>query len=552
MQNEKIKVLVVDDNKGDYVLIQHMLQDVSRDGFEVTWAATFEEGVTAMVMACPDVFLIDYRLGGHQNGLDLLQVLIANECKAPAILLTGQADETVDLEASRLGADDYFEKAQLNGQILERAIRYAIQRKEMVLELRQVRDDLERKVDERTAHLTSVNQRLQLEIAGRKKAEEQIQQIQKLDAVGRVVSGVAHDFNNYLGVMQGYLEMVFNSPALEPTVRSHILRLLEAVGGASRLAHQLLMFSCQKPVEKKVIDLNERVEKLKKMLSRVLGEQVVVQLDLDDALWPVTADADNLDQVLMNLAVNARDAMPNGGDMHIETRNVSLEAADCEGRPQARAGHFLCLSVQDSGVGMQADVIARLFEPFFTTKAPDQGTGLGLSVVYGIVRAHDGWIEVKSELGKGSRFDVYLSADLENVLLSEKPEEPPQFYAGGKGECILVVEDDPAFGQMICNALVESGYKAVLCTTSQDATRRFREDQPDLVLSDMVLPDGRGVNLFQQFTKERQNLPTILMTGYPEEWAQREIIEQIGCVFLKKPMSLGVLMTHIETALKSA
>jgi PAS domain S-box-containing protein len=391
------------------------------------------------------------------------------------------------------------------------------------------------------------------DITERKRLEEQLRQSQKMEAVGQLAGGVAHDFNNQLGIIKGYVDLVLRATSEDSPVRHNLLQIRETVLRSTRLIRQLLLFSRKQPMEMRPTDLNYQVRELQKMLRRLLGEDIEVDLDLAEDLWTVNADPGNLDQMIINLSVNARDAMPEGGGLRFQTRNRSIDEACCRQHPEARTGRFVCLAVSDAGVGMDEEVRARLFEPFFTTKGPGRGTGLGLAVVYGIVQAHEGWITVESRPGQGSRFEIYLPVlELETEIADtgERPISLDRYR--GQGERVLLVEDEPMLRAVTGQALTENGYLVRACGTVAEATEALRrgEDRFDLILSDVVLPDGRGTDLVFQILSEQPELAALLMTGYADERADRDRVREAGLTLLLKPFETIDLLKQIREAIE--
>jgi|GEM_PF-4893707 len=428
---------------------------------------------------------------------------------------------------------------QLQREIAER--RYVEQA------LRQARDELESIVNERTQELQSTKENLQ-------ELDEQLRQSQKLEAIGQLAGGIAHDFNNQLAIIRGYVDMVIDQVSPNTRIHDQLNHISQAVIRSSKLTGQLLMFSSKQPVETRALDLNQTISDLQSMFDRLLGEDIAVRLDLQEDVWTVFADAGNLDQVLTNLAVNARDAMPEGGVLTIRTRNVELDVRESMHWPEAKPGSYVCFSISDTGVGMDAETKARLFEPFFTTKGPGKGTGLGLSVVYGIVQAHGGWIDVATELGKGTVFSIYLPA------FDGTKEEKPQTNIAkshdqlqGHGEHILLVEDETALREMKTQILSTRNYEVIACESLEETLNKIENDNItfDLLLSDVVLPDGRGTDLAYILTQDHPNLPVVLVTGYTDERADWDRAQEAGWPILQKPVSVSKLLESIREALDS-
>jgi PAS domain S-box-containing protein len=346
-------------------------------------------------------------------------------------------------------------------------------RKRMEEALRNAKDDLEVGVQERTTSLMTANEQLTRETAEHrrteaalKEREEQLRHAQKMEAIGRLAGGMAHDFNNQLAVIKGYVDLLIDPLPEGSTSRSDLLKIRKAVQRSATLTERLLVFSSKQQMELRPLDLNRQTSDIQKMLARLLGENVVIDLDLEEDLQAVNADPSNLDQIFANLAINARDAMLEGGTLTFQTRNVTIDEAYCERVPGARPGPFVRLAVTDTGTGMSEEVRSGLFEPFFTTKEPGKGTGLGLSIVYGIVQAHKGWITVESRMGAGSMFEIFLPVvekGEEVVHLEEEPAPLARFK--GRKERILLVEDDLMVRDMIEQALMQRGYDVRVSAT---------------------------------------------------------------------------------------
>ena len=383
-----------------------------------------------------------------------------------------------------------------------------------------------------------------------RRTQQQLLQAQKMEAIGQLAAGVAHDFNNQLTAIQGYAELMLLAVPEDSPLRRYIHQLCQATSRAASLTRQLLLFSRREPMNMVPVDLNYQIRELQKMLGRLIGEDIEIELALADDLWTVKADPGNIDQVITNLVVNARDAMPRGGLLRIGTENVIIDEAYCRHNPEARSGQYVCLTVADTGVGMDQRTMARIFEPFFTTKEVGKGTGLGLSVVYGIVKAHDGWITVESQPGQGSQFRVYLPAVTHEAKIEAAEERIsiPDHYRG-HGERILLVEDASDVREITESILRESNYTVYACGTVAEAIEIFQRERPDLVLSDVVLPDGRGVDLVCHLKEREPALSVMLMSGYTDDRSEWERIRERKLPFLRKPYKIGDLLKIIHDVL---
>jgi two-component system, cell cycle sensor histidine kinase and response regulator CckA len=368
-----------------------------------------------------------------------------------------------------------------------------------------------------------------------------------MQAIGTLAGGVAHDFNNILTAILGNLELAMLKSDPSTSNWKNLLNIKQVAERAVDLIGQLLLFSRKQPMEFAPIDLNRIVRGLGKMLQRVIGEDVTIQMELDSQLKPVYGSTINMEQVVLNLAVNARDAMPRGGTIVISTGNVTYDRNGSMGMPQTQSGEAVCLTVTDSGGGMDKSVLPHIFEPFYSTKEEGKGTGLGLAVVYGIIQEHQGWIQVESEKGRGSSFRVYLPV---YIGLPEKLRrlETAVAHHQGRGERILLVEDQEEVRQIAGAALSTNGYQVVLAEDAKEARRIFREQQGNfaLVFSDVVLPDQSGVELAMELKTEKPALKILLSSGYTDDKSQLGVIRKQGLPFLAKPYGISTLLEKVS------
>jgi len=433
-----------------------------------------------------------------------------------------------------------------------------LQRKRLLLEAEQqlARCQLEQSVRAKTADLVRVNEDLRQEIARRheqeqalKASEEQLRQAQKMEAIGQLAGGVAHDFNNLLTVMQGYLDLLLAGQH-DATTKQHLNQVLAAAQRAASLTRQLLAFGRRHTIRLEPVNLNAIIGNLAKMLSRVIGEDITLRNQLEPHLEPVCADAGMMEQVIMNLVVNARDAMPKGGTLTMATRLCDIAAAHARLHQDARAGSFVCLSVCDTGCGMAPEVVSHLFEPFFTTKDVGKGTGLGLATVYGIIRQHSGWVEVTSAVGRGSEFRVYLPCA--RTAAPKVPGEPaPAKELGGK-QTVLLVEDEEAVRNLAGVILTGHGYKVIEADCGATALELWqkRAGEIDVVVTDMVMPGGiSGRDLAERLRQSRPGLGVVFTSGYSPSRAGQDKQLLKGLRFLPKPYNAETLLSAIRQEL---
>ena len=388
------------------------------------------------------------------------------------------------------------------------------------------------------------------DIRDRKSLEEQLRQAQKLESVGQLAGGVAHDFNNILAAMMLHLNCLQENPGLDRETQESLGELVVEARRAANLTRQLLMFSRRSVMEVKVLDLNELVPNLLKMLGRLIGEHITVRFDRHEVVPGVEADAGMLEQVLMNLAVNARDAMPQGGRLTIGVELIQIDARHAQGNVEARPGPFVCLAVADTGCGMDETTLQRIFDPFFTTKAPGQGTGLGLATVHGIVGQHQGWIEVESHPGQGTTFKVYLPAAAKTSATNPVPAGKMAALRGH--ETILLVEDEASLRRVVAQSLRQLGYQMLEAGNGREALALWKEHAPrvDLLFTDLVMPEGlTGLDLAERLTREKPDLKVIISSGYNAEIAGHGRPTAGDIVYLQKPYEAEILSKTIRGCL---
>ncbi|MBD3349488.1 MAG: PAS domain-containing protein [Candidatus Eisenbacteria bacterium] len=379
--------------------------------------------------------------------------------------------------------------------------------------------------------------------------QDQLLQAQKMEAVGRLAGGVAHDFNNLLTAIKGYADLLLADSEIGDDVHADIEQIRKAADQAAALTKQLLAFSRRQPLQRRIIDLNKVVSEMDAMLRRLIGEDIELLSDLHDEIR-VKADPGQVEQVIINLVVNARDAMPEGGRLSVKTKAVVLDEQACCSLPGARPGWFACISIEDTGSGIPREVMDQIFEPFFSTKGPGKGTGLGLAVVYGIVRQHEGWINVYSEPRHGTVFKIYIpAADGEADAAAGEGSETRR--PRGENERILLVEDEKTVREFALRALRQSGYNVTAAADAEEALRIFRDRSDDfsLVFSDVVLPDKSGIRLVEELSEEAPDVRAMLTSGYTDQKSQWPMIEEKGYRFLQKPYSLPELLSAVRDAI---
>jgi signal transduction histidine kinase len=506
--DRKLKLLIVEDYEDDCLLVIHNLRraGLQCDYIRVHTAAGFREALPTQEW---DVIISDYSLPDF-SAPAALEIVKESKPDIPFIVISGTVGEETVVKLMKLGARDCVMKdhlARLAGAI-ERELRESEARKQY------------------------------------RRVEEQFRQAQKMEAIGRLASGVAHDFNNLLTIITGFAQLAL----LEPNpAQSGLEQILRAAERAAALTRQLLIFSRQQSLDVHVFDLNALMHDLEKMIRRVIGEDVEIRSVLHDAEAHVKADPHQIEQVILNLVVNSRDAMPRGGTLTIETQNYHVDhhAATLFGCP---AGNYVQLSVSDTGMGMDKNTLAKVFEPFFTTKSEGQGTGLGLSTAYGIVSQSGGAIRAYSEPGVGTTMRILLPAAREKAV----PDSAVKENAAKRGsETVLLVEDDETVLTLCSTVLQSHGYNVLEAGEASEAIEicRTHREPIDLLVSDVVMPGANGPALAVEIRDIRPGIRTLFMSGYTEETMQQYGFSSKNAGFIQKPFSASALATKVRQIL---
>jgi len=506
------QILILEDNARDRQLLEETLAggDFS---FRITHAQTKAEFQSALEKNEFDVVISDYDLPSY-NGIAALAFSKKIRPQTPFILISGSIGEEIAVESLKLGATDYILKDRLArlGQAVERALQ----------------ETRERREHEREA-------------AKRKALEEQLQQSHKMEAIGQLAGGIAHDFNNMLLVIHGNAELVLQKEnQLSQSSIDSIKQITSAATRGANLIRQLLAFSCKQVIQFQPFNLNQAVRSLLKMLDRIIGEDISVQCHLAEDLPPIRADIGMINQVLINLIINARDAMPGGGSLLLATAMIDID--DAKDHPNGRPGKFVCLTVKDTGTGIPPEILPRIFEPFFTTKEVGKGTGLGLAMVYGIAQQHEGWAEVETRPGEGAAFKIFLPAN----VLPEDGAKPPAPEKVSGGEKILVVEDDADARKFVRTVLEDSGYEIHEAANGKEALEVWnaRGKQFHLLITDIIMPGAlSGAQLATRLRMDRSELKVIFMSGYASNVAGKI---QPHEHFLQKPYTVEELQKTVR------
>lgn len=508
----RLRLLMIEDSEDDAALL---LRELHKGDFDLHAERVYTSPALVSALGRPDwdIIISDYAMP-HFSGSEALQLVRSMGVELPFLFVSGTIGEETAVEALRDGAQDYLMKTNLKRLVP------AVQRA--------LRDSEER--------------------GKRKQIEHQVHQLQKFEAIGKLAGGIAHDFNNVIGAILGWAEMGCEETQPGTTLNDHFQKIRDQSHWAARLASQLLAFARRQVLQPRNIDLNALVVEGATLLRRVIGEQIEVRLIVCGDPSVALADATQVEQVLMNLCLNARDAMPGGGRLVLETQNVEIDEEYCQLHAYAKAGSYVLLAVSDTGVGMDAATSARVFEPFFTTKETGKGTGLGLSTVYGIVKQHGGFIHLYSELGKGTTFRVYLPAG-GGAAEPREPRRDEQISHGT--ETILLAEDNEGLREAAQQMLEKLGYRVVLAADGTGALQHFKADpaQFDLIILDVVMPGLSGPVAFSQMTAIRPDLRIMFSSGYTAEAASLNSLLEQGAVILQKPYSLKNLGQTVRAVL---
>ncbi len=498
-------LLLVDNNPDDVAAVVEMLLECERLAIDLYQAPDLDAASEWLADHHADLSLLELNLEKRQ-GVDTLQEFRRRHPMAPVMVLSAEDDLETVVAAAHVGVHDYLVKGQFGRVRLERAVVQALERRSV---------------------------------------ERQILQAQRLEAVGRLAGGVAHDFNNLLMVIQGYATLLRDDVSLTHAAESFASTIVKASERGAALTQQLLAFSRQQVMSRGPVDVNKVVRESRDFLERTIGEQIEVELDLHEDLETLIADDSQLQQVVLNLAINARDAMPGGGTLTISTSMRHFEAGWHQGQV-VHEGDYIVVRVADDGVGMTRETLSHIFDPFFTTKGPEEGTGLGLATVYGIVKQSGGFVWVFSEKGKGTTFEVHLPVDGE-------PHEPtidathlPKIEL--ENRTVMLVEDDESVRLLTQRILEEAGYTVIDACSGVEALEIVKErwEEIDLLVTDVIMPRMNGAELAEAVSSVAPKIRTLFISGYSAREIRRAglLTDEAKC--LKKPYQRVELLSTLQ------
>ena len=515
-----LRVLFADDSENDVLILLHALRKGGYQPlYERAWSAPMLQA--ALQKQAWDIVISDYEMPGF-GGFEALEVVKASGIDVPFILVSAVVSEETAVMAMKAGAQDFLMKSKLA------RLAPAIER-----ELREAQTRSAKKTTE----------------AALRQSEDQLRQAQKMDAVARLAAGVAHDFNNIITAISGYSSLIIERLESSDPMRKNAEQIEMCATMAAALTHQLLTFSRKEAVESSVLKLNDVIGNVEKMLKRLIGEDIDFRAILDPAVGHIKAAPGQIEQVVMNLTLNARDAMPKGGKVLVSTANLTLDENGARERSGLSPGKYVLLAVEDTGTGMTEEVKAHIFEPFFTTKPRGKGTGLGLATCFGIVKQSSGHIEVETQLGKGSTFKIYFPQ-------VPDPDEPIAIgngkakVAGGK-ETVLLVEDEIFVRQLAATVLRERGYTVIEAANGAEGLFFAPQHQGkiDLVLTDVVMPVMNGKEMADALRKTHPDTKVLFTSGYSAEVIGHHGVLEPGIEFLQKPFQGSALARRVREVL---
>jgi len=512
---EKINIILIEDNPGDSRLIKEYLKDCGTSVYEVTEFNCLEKIFQNASEIDTDIILLDLSLP-DSSGLNTLIKVFSNFPQTAIVVLTGLNNEDLAIEAMRHGAQDYLVKDQIDTVLLSRTIRYAIERK--------------KSIDEKT------------------ELEFKLRQSQRMESIGTLAGGIAHDFNNILFPILGYTDMLLMKISEDSPLRDSLNKINTSALRAKDLVRQILSFARQEPNELILMKLQPIVKEALKLIRSTIPTTIDIKQDINPDCGVIKADPTQIHQIVMNLTTNAYHAMEEtGGELKVSLKEIQLGEDDVI-MPDLEPGDYACLTVSDTGTGMDKTILEKIFDPFFTTKAVGKGTGMGLSVVHGIVNSMKGSIHVYSEPGKGTQFNVYFP--IEKSAFEKQSIQPEEPVRTGTERIFLVDDEDPII-EMEKQVLEHLGYQVTSCNSSTKALETFWDnpDKFDLVITDLAMPNMPGDKLAVALTEIRSDIPILLCTGFSETMSEEKAASLGIKGFLLKPIVMKDLSHKIREVL---
>jgi len=519
---------------------------LQRAGFQVIEAATGYDALDMTRDHEPDLVLLDVKLP-DLSGLEVCRILKASNPSVLVLQISASFVKASDRVAGLEGGADSYLTQPVAAEELAASVRALLRMGAAEAALRDVNETLERRVAERTQELAAANQALQTEIEMREHTEEALRQSQKMEALGQLTGGIAHDFNNLLMGIIGNVEFLLRKlPPDAAEYRHYADAAMASAGRAATLTQRLLAFSRRQALQPQSVDLDALVEEMSDLIRRTVGESISVVTQRTKDPWPGWCDSNQMANALLNLAINARDAMPDGGQLTIETANVTLDEGYAARFVDLAPGDYTMVAVSDTGTGMPPDVVAQAFDPFFTTKPIGQGTGLGLSMVYGFIKQSNGHARIRSTPGLGTSVRLYVPRHV-GAAAEDHAAVPPSTGASAAGGCILVVEDDPMVRDIVVQVLRDEAYTVLQAVDAAAALPTIESTTPlHLLITDVGLPGMNGRQLAEIARLHRPGLRILFTTGYAHNAALDGIAALEGAAVMSKPFKLDQLAAKVR------
>lgn len=516
------KVLIIED---DHALRRLIAKNLKKRDYSTYEAATGKEAIELIEKDDSFVLLLDQRLN-DMTGVEVIEFLAKKQIFVNFIVMTGQGNESLAVKMMKMGAADYLVKSTEFLEILPEVL-------------------------ERTFKNIENEQKLKNAEYEQEKLQKQLIQAQKLESIGRLAGGVAHDFNNMLSVIIGYTELTLQQLDKNCSLYNNLLEIEKASKRSAELTKQLLTFARKQVISVKIIDLNEIISSMYKMLRRLIGEDIKLSFKATEVPLYIEADPSQIDQILANLCVNSRDAISGKGEIFIETSKIRLDNVLIDSNTDKVTGDYILLTVSDNGCGMNKETLEHVFEPFFTTKNLNEGTGLGLATIYGAVKQNKGFINIYSEPGKGTCIKIYLPEYKKEF--SKIEVKPKLLDKNHKKATILIVEDEETLLQMTVNMLKSKGYKTISANRVSEAIEKANNyiEDIDLLITDIIMPEMNGKELSQQIIEIYPNIKILFMSGYTADVIASHGILNKSTNFLQKPFSIHDLFDKINCILNT-